>query len=361
MLKNLKRQTVLTVTMVMVFTVFFAFNVMQAEKTPNAAKYKDYEISGPYSYKNLDIFLVHGEDKIKAGKILTLEEAMEQKKLVVHETSDVDRLTVENKSDDSTIYIQSGDIVKGGKQDRVMRYDVMVPPKSKRVPVDSFCVEAGRWSQRGNESAGRFAGSKKMVVSKKAKLAAKHAGSQQAVWSEVANVQGKLSANLSAPMKARQSETSLQLTLENKTLKKEAARYVKHLGTIFEDKKDTLGFIFALNGEINSADIYSSRALFKKLRNKLLESCAVEAIAEIKKDSPAKAGSASASLTLTDVITWLTEVEKGKKSKKAINASVEMHVRESDANVAFETVDKRTKTGKSRWIHKNYIKKSKKE
>ena len=111
---------------------------------------------------------------------------MEQKKLVVHETSNVGKLTVENKSDDSSIYIQSGDIVKGGKQDRVMRYDVMIPPKSKQVPVDSYCVEAGRWNQRGSEIAGRFSGSKKMLASKKAKMVAKHRGSQQAVWSEVA-------------------------------------------------------------------------------------------------------------------------------------------------------------------------------
>lgn len=357
MLKKIKKHTVLTVTIIAVFIVFFAFNVTRAEKTQTAAKYKDYEISGPYSYKNLDIFLVHGEDKIKAEKILTLEEAMEQKKLVVHETSNVGELTVENKSDDSTIYIQSGDIVKGGKQDRVMRYDVMVPPKSKKIPVDSYCVEAGRWSQRGNENHRNFTGSKKMVASKKAKLAAKHNGSQQEVWGEVAGIQNKLGANLGAPVKSRQSETSLQLTLENKTLKKEMDLYVKHLGTVIEDKKDTLGFIFALNGEINSADIYPSQTLFKKLRTKLLESCAVEAIAEIKKDGPANAKS----LTSTDIIEWLAEVEKGKKSKKTINTSVEMNVNESDDNVAFETVDKNAKTGKSGWIHKSYIKKSKKK
>lgn len=353
----LKRRAVLTVTLIAVFIVFIAFNVTRAEKTRKTAKYKDYEISGPYSYKNLDIFLVHGEDKIKAGKILTLEEAMEQKKIVVHETSNVGQLMVENKSDDSTIYIQSGDIVKGGKQDRVMRYDVMVAPKSKPIPVDSYCVEAGRWSQRGNENQRNFAGSKKMVVSKKAKLAAKHKGSQVAVWGEVAGIQDKLAANLNTPVKSRQSETSLQLTLENKTLKKEMGLYVKHLGNIFEDKKDILGFIFAVNGEINSADIYSSRALFKKLRAKLLESCAVEAIAEIKKNSPVKAKS----LTFTDIIEWLAEVEKGRESQQAINASVEMHIKESDANVAFETVDKSREPGKSRWIHKNYIKKSKKK
>lgn len=361
MLKNLKRSTLLAVIIVSALVLFFFSSTTrpgQNQQQPGqTSKYQDYEISGPYSYKNLDIFLVHGKDKIKTGKILTLEEALEQKKAVVHETSNVDELVVENTSDDTTVYIQSGDIVKGGKQDRVMRYDVMVPPKSKQMRVASYCVESGRWSQRGNESHREFASSKKMVASKKAKLAAKHKGSQQGMWSEVADTQEKLNANLHTEVKSRQSETSMQLTLENKKLKKEMAQYVKHLEKIIENRKDTLGFIFALDGEINSADIYSSQTLFKKLWTKLLESCAVEAIAEYKKNSTVKARP----LTAVDVIKWLAEAEKGEKSKKDINALVELSVRESEDNIAFETVDKSTKSGEYRWIHKNYIKKSKKK
>ena len=83
----------------------------------------------------------------------------------------------------------------------------------------------------------------------------------------------------------------------------------------------------------------------------------MEAIAEYKKNSPGKAWS----LTAADVTKWLAEAEKGKKSKKNINALVELSVRESEDNIAFETVDKSTKSGKYRWIHKNYIKKSKKK
>jgi hypothetical protein len=357
MFKTVKRNTLLIVTMIVLCVSFISFSFMGTEKNPKVSKYKEYEISGPYSFKNLDIFLVHGEDKIKAENILTLEEAMEQKKLVVYETSNVNRLMVENKSKDSTIYIQSGDIVKGGKQDRVMKNDMMVPPESKKLPVDSFCVEAGRWSQRGNENQDHFTSSKNIVTSKKAKLAVKHVGSQQTVWGEVAGIQEKLKSSMNTPVKSRQSESSLQLTLENEALKKETGMYTKHLGNIIENKKDTLGFIFAINGEINSADIYPSQMLFKKLWTRLFESCAVEAISEIKSDNPGKENP----LTGSDIIKWLAEIEKGKESKKAITDSVELNVKESDANVTFETVDKNTKTGNSRWIHKNYIKKSKKK
>ena len=38
----------------------------------------DSKISGPYKYKNIEIFLMHGKDRVKAGKILTLQEALKQ-------------------------------------------------------------------------------------------------------------------------------------------------------------------------------------------------------------------------------------------------------------------------------------------
>src|SRR5262245_32054424 len=58
----------------------------------------NYKISGPYSHKNLSIFLIHGEDRAKGRVPLTLQEAMEQKKVIVHETENVNSLAIENVS-----------------------------------------------------------------------------------------------------------------------------------------------------------------------------------------------------------------------------------------------------------------------
>src|SRR5690348_12828972 len=84
------------------------------------AQSNGYRVSAPYSYKNLTVFLIYGRDELKNKNILTLQEAMERKLLVVYETSDVNNLQVENISKDFEVFIQSGDIVKGGKQDRVL-------------------------------------------------------------------------------------------------------------------------------------------------------------------------------------------------------------------------------------------------
>ena len=92
-----------------------------------------YRFSEPYTYKNLTIFLIHGKDQTSKKNILTLQEAMEKKLFVVYETSDVNELAVENLSTEFDVFIQSGDIVKGGKQDRILAVSIIIPARSGRV------------------------------------------------------------------------------------------------------------------------------------------------------------------------------------------------------------------------------------
>src|SRR5262245_65451451 len=118
----------------------------------------DYTVSGPYTHKNLTIFLLHGSGQIQSRAPLTLQEAMKRKLVVVRETGDVNRLTIQNRSNQD-VFVQAGDIVKGGQQDRTLALDLIVPPKSRRIPIDAFCVEHGRWSRRGDEAVTAFSAS----------------------------------------------------------------------------------------------------------------------------------------------------------------------------------------------------------
>ncbi len=56
----------------------------------------DYRLSGPYTHRNLMIFLVHGKNLIKGKSFLTLQEALVQKKVVVYETKSVNELSIRN-------------------------------------------------------------------------------------------------------------------------------------------------------------------------------------------------------------------------------------------------------------------------
>jgi hypothetical protein len=117
-----------------------------------------------YTYKNLTIFLIQGKDELSRN-YLTLEEAMKQKKITLHETGSVGELSVDNTSS-QYVFIMAGDIVKGGRQDRTIGEDIVLAPGAKKVPLKSFCVEQSRWSSRGSESAAVFSSSEKTLNNK---------------------------------------------------------------------------------------------------------------------------------------------------------------------------------------------------
>lgn len=249
----------------------------------------NYKITGPYTHGNLDLFLLHGADTVVGQKVCTLQEAMEKKIAVVHETSNVNLLSIENTSGDVDIFIMAGDVVKGGKQDRVIAFDLVVPPKSGRVPMPSFCVEAGRWRKRGAEAEGQFACSDNQIVGRGLKVAVNASRQQGEVWQEVAEAQKKLSDNLGKNVQSAASASSLQLALEDKDLQAKIGEYERKLSDTCKDKSDVIGVAVVVNGQVSSVDVFGSAELFGKLWPKLLKSAAAEAFAEAKPDLKYKA------------------------------------------------------------------------
>jgi hypothetical protein len=304
------------------------------------------KISGPYIHENLTIFLVHGRDALADDPYVTLEEALDGQKVVVHETGDVGHLEIENLLDDRDVFIQAGDIVRGGRQDRTFATDYVVAAKSGRVPIPSFCVEHGRWHKRGIESERAFSSSTHSLSSKHLKLAAQLHHSQGAVWKEVAQSHGKLSKSLGTQVAAGESPSSYELALDHEQLRERRRAYKKALGGIVDCQPDVLGFVFAINGRLNSAEVYGSGTLFRKLWKKLLKSAAIEAIEEadeVKSDAP---------VTEADVRAFLDSVEAGPAAVQGVTDRITVLTRRSEQTVSFQTRDK--KLGDAT-VHENCI------
>jgi hypothetical protein len=308
----------------------------------------DYSLSGPYAHENLTVFLIHGPETLPGKNFLTLQEGLEQHKVVMRETGNVNELSVENLSPDEEVYIQSGDIVKGGQQDRTLTYDLVAAPRSGQVRLASFCVEHGRWQQRGNESVAIFDSSSSTLNTKELKLAAKYrgGGGQPAVWAKVSEAQSRLSANLALPVQSSASESSLQLSLENAKLRQSEEKYLDKLADVVKDKTDVIGYAFAINGKINSADVYASQALFRKLWPKLLRASAAEAIAVLDQEQKKEP------LTAEGVKAFLTAAEKGKTSTEPVTERIQVIVQETEGSVLFDTCDRKHD---NRVIHRNYL------
>jgi hypothetical protein len=328
-----------------------------AAQAPNESR-----ISGPVTHENLAVYFVHGTSV--AGKVpLTLEEAMAKRLVQVRETGNVNQLEIENLGNEE-VFIQSGDIVKGGQQDRTLMVSLVLPPKSGRVPIASFCVEQGRWSARGREDVKNFSTSSAAVPSREMKLAmkapqpapvvtrgrasgfttaaAETGERQRQVWDGVAKAQQRLSSNLGGQVRSGESASSLQLALENEKLLDAQAAYVNALKAAGEAEPDIIGYVFAVNGKLNSADVYPSRGLFRKMWGKLLTASAIEAIGH--KDEPRDQAPSVEAVTA-----FLADAERGAASLKPLNAGVRLDTREGDKAYYFETA----RAGN--WVHRNYL------
>jgi hypothetical protein len=306
-----------------------------------------YRVAAPATHRNLTLFLIHGVDEIDQRGILTLQEAMQQGVLKVHETSNVNQLVLENTSPEREVFIQSGDIVKGGKQDRVLSVDIIVPARSGKMAIEAFCVESGRWRQRGDEDAGAFASSNDRIVSKALKLAAGKDRSQAEVWKKVAEAQDKLSTSLGTRVDASASQSSLQLSLEHAQLTASVDDYVAALSRLPAGQDDVIGYAFAINGRLNSADIYASNQLFRKLWPRLLKASATEAVAELN------ASTAEFPATAPEVAAFLDRSDKGAVEERDLTARVKLVTRESEDDIVFEAHDEQSKAT----LHRSYLRK----
>ena len=271
---------------------------------------------------------------------------MERKLVIVHETSDVNELAIENVSSSEEVFVQAGDIVKGGQQDRVLAVDLIVPTKSGKIPISAFCVEHGRWSQRGGERGDMFSMTDNMIATRHLKLAMKAAPSQARVWKEVDVAQEKLSAGVATSVRSAQSQSSLQLALENEKVQASTDDYLKKLSSIVESHSDVIGFVFAINDKLNSADVYASNAMFKRFWPRLLKTAAIEAVAERplkEKSDPVSIASAGE---------FLTASEKGSETNNEVTTRTHMLKREAENSLFFETRDMEHNGS---WIHRNYL------
>jgi len=336
-----------------------------------------YTISGPYTHENLTCFLVHGRDTT-SEEYVTLAEGLESGAVVLTEKggdvvaqvaevpaadepagdepaqsqaeirssglrigdvpqtnavsqvgsgATVNELLIENTGNQA-VYLQAGDVVKGGNQDRTIGQDIVLGPKSGKVPVSAFCVESGRWSTRSGQGLG-FLASSYCVNTKGLKLAVMLDADQGKVWEEVAKAQTLLKYSVGEELADAASPTSLQLTLENDKLTTRVDEYGAALEAIVARHDDAIGYAFAVNGELNSADVYASNALFKKLWPKLLKASSTEAFGRIGGEK------AAPGCSVDHVAACLSKTGGKETSKDA--GGVTIVSRESKEDVVFET------------------------
>jgi hypothetical protein len=264
------------------------------------AKLDGYRLTGPGRQGNLAVYLIH-EKNARAGDLncLVLEEAIRSGALKISEKgagAEVNELQVENTGD-KPVYLQAGDTVKGGQQDRTIAVDFILPPKSGKRTVDAFCVEPGRWSVRSQSASGAaalsfpstgatfsLAADPTPVASKEQKLAVRLSKSQEKVWEAGKQVNEDLKSKARpsgvTTLALEEAKNSYVEAVEDPAVAKKVDEAVAALLKIVEGQPEAIGAAFCVNGKLQNAEIYSGTGLFRKLWPKLLRAAVVEALSK---------------------------------------------------------------------------------
>jgi hypothetical protein len=202
----------------------------------------------------------------------------------------VNQLALVNNSDRPLLLI-AGEIVTGGKQDRVVGKDLIIPPKSDPVALDVFCVEPHRWT----ETSSKFGPLPSAMAQPSVRFKAQSAQDQQEVWNEVAKARTTFAA-AAPPVAAQQirQSSSYAAAMANTTMQSQMELITGPIDRSYEKlfsglrAQKAVGAVVAINGELVWADVFASSALLEKYWPKLIRSYAAEAIASRMRNVNAK-------------------------------------------------------------------------
>lgn len=266
-------------------------------------------VTGPYTHENLSVFLVHSP-KQDERQFITLDEGLKSGSVTVSEKeqSQVRELQIENRSD-QPLFLQEGDRLQGGKQDRTIYASLVVPPKSGKLGVPTFCIEQGRWHVQDGAAMQFGATSNAALAPKEVREAAKFSKDQQAVWAAV----GAQKREAAVTLHAVSSTSSLNEVFEAPKVKEVSDAFAKALSGVLHDHADAVGVAIAVNGKIEEVNIYPNHALLSKLYPRLLQSYALQATLAKDKAKDAKP------VTTAAVQEFIAEGKKKPQREEAIN------------------------------------------
>jgi hypothetical protein len=322
--------------------------------SPASVQSDGLRVDGPYTHENLSIYVVSGGTE-DARRFITLAEGLKKGSVRLREKgagadASVNELEIENFSDE-WLYLQAGDVIVGGRQDRTIGVDAVIPPHSGRQPIAAFCVEHGRWTPRGDATKGRasaFADNTAIAGSNAMKMSIQGEADQSRVWAEVARDEKRAAAKLKTNVAA--STGTYDAIVSNEKLAASRADYLGILLPRIEKTKDAVGLVVAIDGRVQSADVYGSSALFHKLARKLLESYAQEALL-----SPQSAVRPAAP-SVDEARSFLQASATGarEKSEKVAESTTRTTIRK-EQTVVFEYTSREREAGQKTLLHRNYV------
>jgi hypothetical protein len=302
-----------------VFTSLFTSQLFQptlvtAGGTDNAS----YKVLAPIRHGSLTVFPVVAARTYDTSEFITLDEGLKSGDVVVTEYGNlgglvrrpgginpvyregarVNTLVLVNNSHQPLILL-AGEIVTGGKQDRVIGKDRIVPAESDPIDLSVFCVEHGRWVA----SSDKFGTMSMNMAAPSVRGSAMASQNQQMVWDSVGKAKEAVVAALPTPAPpAVGGTTSYAKVMDNEEIKKQVDVIAKpveeNYSSTIKQLRDrhAVGVVVAVNGQLVWADLFASTSLLEKYWPKLVRSYATEAVVSRAKGATATEAGAQAFL-----------------------------------------------------------------
>jgi hypothetical protein len=262
-----------------------------------------YKVLAPIQRDNLSVFPVVASITHDTSGFLTLDQGVRSGQVIVTEYGKLDtlirgprvngpmpqqwagpqvnRLVLVNNSD-RPLLLLAGEIVTGGRQDRVVGKDMIVAPESDPIALDVFCVEPGRWVA----SSEKFSTMNSSMAAPEVRGSAMGSGDQKKVWAEVGKMQSGIIGGSAGGAVADElrSTTSYAQVMKNQTVARRvdaiAAPIEKSYRDLVEKLRDrhAVGVVVAVNGRFIWADVFASTDLLSRYWPKLIRSYAADAM-----------------------------------------------------------------------------------
>jgi uncharacterized membrane protein YkoI len=234
----------------------------------------DFSNANNHTFQNLRLIPIRSKDNFRRvlgdmGYYISLQEAIDADQVAINEVSNsgvVSTLLVRNLSSD-TLFVMSGEILIGGKQDRVVAKDMLIPPNSGQVKLPVFCVEEGRWQFK--DSGTKFTEYYGMANEHLRDLI-DHNGQQQSVWREVSKANQKDGIN--------SSTSAYTAHANNNEFRRKEQEYITFFENLFNGQSDIIGVLAVTGNVIEGADLFVSNILFMQEYRKLMYSYIDDAI-----------------------------------------------------------------------------------
>ena len=301
------------------------------QKTPSTALDDHAGLLAPVQVDSLTLIPVVqiASDGQADPDVMTLDEAFDKKLLSIkeQESESVNQLTLTNKSA-QPLFVLAGEVIIGGKQDRIIGQNTLIQPKAT-IEVPVYCVEHGRW--QGSSTA--FSSGKALAHSRLRGNASFE--NQGEVWKEVAQKNAIRKTTNSTDTYRQVAQQQSNGTF-GATEKKVTAALAK---VSADDRKQMIGYVVALNGKIETVDLFNSPKLFHKLENKLVRSYITDAV-----DTPAQKDIKPP--TVAEVKTFMTAPEQEAKPEVSFESEESATTRYKAAKMSKSKVEyKPSKSG----------------